>query len=906
MKTVKHLSVLLAVLLMVSLLVVGFVVNADEPTTITVTNEAEFADAMLAANKNANIVLANDIALTNGNITMDETYTGIFDGAGYTVSGITNTLFKVLDGATVKNVTFEGTIVSENRKAATVAYDTANNVWFENVTSYVDITCNASNPNAGGIIGYGKTVTCTNVTYAGDYIANSSSDTEVGGIAGYTRHNGGSGTSTYTNCAFTGTIMVNNETAGHIYAGAILGNGREGTNNLVNCLSTGTITINAAEALTDVVASGTAGNNNASTYTITNCVNLTTFVGIEGVDGIAKGNAATTNGLFNATHAAGDPVEVAGVAYQAYTNDDATVYVGANKVFNELPKDPNAPEEVPSFSEGTIAKGEDGKYTIDTDDFAAFVSAREGVKADTAEYRFVIAADIEKFTACENLNLVLNFVKGEEVVATATKNVLKELKVYASATAAGNTYVAADGVLLTGIVVKDIPAQAWETVTVTLVDGDEKVAEGKTTAADVEVEALPGTLLVSGQYNPYFSNEQNTANAFVIWMSDDINGMDVISKIHSGAYTLALNINGTEYTTFASKEAGRYLVLFLDESGVYGIKMGETYEVSFTIYDENGVRLYYTPVHSIKNDTIETPDAPVESTTTNIPLALSGLKQLTVDADTAQLSVACWDSNPAKDAFDGNYFASKMGTNKAASGQVTLTFSLTEAATVSYYTFYTGNDTCTAYPNRSPLSWTIYGKVGEEWVTLSAITETGMEEKWATPYNYKVATPAECKDYKIEFVAASDIFQLNEIVLYASDATATGATAAALMGDAVACMPHDLGYNADVARIRTTMKTDYVAPFPYIPGTETSSIKEITLEGAYAYVKDLTNNGEFVKYEVQEIETSRWCDLNFILEGFVPEAGVEYEILFFFMTGDNARTPNALHVLPMIFNKHNG
>ena len=42
MKTVKHLSVLLAVLLMVSIAVVGFVVSADDPAVITVTNEEEF------------------------------------------------------------------------------------------------------------------------------------------------------------------------------------------------------------------------------------------------------------------------------------------------------------------------------------------------------------------------------------------------------------------------------------------------------------------------------------------------------------------------------------------------------------------------------------------------------------------------------------------------------------------------------------------------------------------------------------------------------------------------------------------------------------------------------------------------------------------------------------------------
>ena len=272
----------------------------------------------------------------------------------------------------------------------------------------------------------------------------------------------------------------------------------------------------------------------------------------------------------------------------------------------------------------------------------------------------------------------------------------------------------------------------------------------------------------------------------------------------------------------------------------------------------------------------------------------TGIAAVTVDVNTVKFSVETWAANPAKDAFDGNVATSKLGTNKAAGQPVTLEFSLTEAQTVTWYTFFTGNDTLPQYTGRNPKSWVVYGKVGEEWVVLSEVTEPNMVEQWARPYSFKITNPVECKDYKIVFETSSDIFQLNEIVLYKKDATVTTPTAAYLMDGAEVAMIHATGYNADVYRIRTTNKAD-LQQF----GNE--AMAEITKEGASVWVRDVTNGGALVKYEIKEWETSRHCDINFILEGFIPEAGVTYEFLVFFTTGNSAKVPNTLHVMPFYY-----
>jgi len=77
-------------------------------------------------------------------------------------------------------------------------------------------------------------------------------------------------------------------------------------------------------------------------------------------------------------------------------------------------------------------------------------------------------------------------------------------------------------------------------------------------------------------------------------------------------------------------------------------------------------------------------------------------------------------------------------------------------------------------------------------------------------------------------------------------------------------------------------------------GNRTESFAEIIPEGAFAYVKG-PNDTAFTRYECDYMLTERWCDMWFTLKEFTPEAGVQYEMVFCFMSGVSATHPFTLH-----------
>jgi len=200
---------------------------------------------------NANITLTAHVTLPAGTPTAMINYSGTLDGQGYTISGISNTLFKKIDGGIVKNVILEGDIdytdesidnYSIRRKASTLAWD-AENVTLENVVSYVDITVLGYDLNVGGLIGYAHEATFTNCTYAGTCTATwTGSNGAVGGIVGYVGFHGSP--NVYTNCAFTGTINVDGAVdLRDMYIGGLVGKHRSGTVNVVDFTNTGVINV---------------------------------------------------------------------------------------------------------------------------------------------------------------------------------------------------------------------------------------------------------------------------------------------------------------------------------------------------------------------------------------------------------------------------------------------------------------------------------------------------------------------------------------------------------------------------------------------------------------------------------------------------------------------------------------
>jgi hypothetical protein len=98
---------------------------------------------------------------------------------------------------------------------------------------------------------------------------------------------------------------------------------------------------------------------------------------------------------------------------------------------------------------------------------------------------------------------------------------------------------------------------------------------------------------------------------------------------------------------------------------------------------------------------------------------------------------------------------------------VEITFSLKEAASLSGYTFVTGNDT-SMFPERNPSSWVLYGKGADgEYVVLqkSDADTLGMGAHDYTAYGAMLENAPVCSDYKLVITHAGTL-QLSELLLY--------------------------------------------------------------------------------------------------------------------------------------------
>ncbi len=125
-------------------------------------------------------------------------------------------------------------------------------------------------------------------------------------------------------------------------------------------------------------------------------------------------------------------------------------------------------------------------YTIGSNDFSAFISARSTV-ANSHDLRLIVAADFETLLSYQDLYMIVTFLDQDgNASKTLVKNVETELEYYAAATAAGNKYTAADGSILFGCVITDIPDTAWDGISVSI-----------GTSADAESIFVKGLLSVS-------------------------------------------------------------------------------------------------------------------------------------------------------------------------------------------------------------------------------------------------------------------------------------------------------------------------------------------------------------------------------------------------------------------------
>lgn len=234
-------------------------------------------------------------------------YTGTFDGAGHTVSGLRivdySTQYLGFFGyirtrnapATVKNLTVEGTIVGSYGSdflsmGGIVGY--AKNSTLSHCTSHVNVTYTGSGSYAdiGGVVGTndsdgtltdGTLTACTNT---GTVKGSTGSNSYTGGVAGYT-----GGSSTLIACTNTGTVT--GSTGSNSDTGGIVGYNYDG-NTLTACYSTGAVTGSTG---TGSYTGGIAGYNNNNCPVTTCYWRYTATTNHRGIGNIESGT--TTSGI---------------------------------------------------------------------------------------------------------------------------------------------------------------------------------------------------------------------------------------------------------------------------------------------------------------------------------------------------------------------------------------------------------------------------------------------------------------------------------------------------------------------------------------------------------------------------------------------------------------------------------
>ena len=232
-------------------------------------------------NTSASAVLTADIELTGEAWTPigseSNPYTGTFDGAGFTISGMTlenatgySGLFGNVTG-TVRDFTVTGSITITGDETVSRVGGAVGSLGtasvggtVSGVTSKVNITVSAGNDHIGGVVGSmpeNSSPTVESCVYTGDINITVAAGS-VAGIVGYIR------TGTIQNCANQGGISVSGSGDGSV--GGILGYCNNGGIYIRNCYNTGAISADGTDNVGAIV-----GQNKGTQATVSNCYYLT-------------------------------------------------------------------------------------------------------------------------------------------------------------------------------------------------------------------------------------------------------------------------------------------------------------------------------------------------------------------------------------------------------------------------------------------------------------------------------------------------------------------------------------------------------------------------------------------------------------------------------------------------------
>ncbi len=286
----------------------------------------DFAEKVNDGETTANAILTANIDLNNQPWTPigsdSHLYTGTFNGAGHTISGLTINDSRADDqglfgyvgtGGTVKDLTVSGSVKGDDYVGGVVGYNDEGRV--ENCHNIGSVS---GERYVGGVVGYndeGRVKNCHNIgEVSGD---------RVGGVVGY--NNGG----TVENCYNTGKVSGPDSGNSVIdsYVGGVVGRNFGGT--VENCYNTGSV--KGPDSVSGSYVGGVVGDNvgNVVGYnrgTVENCYNTGTVTGTDdyvgGVVGYNYSGGSVTNS-YNTGEVSGK-ISVGGVVGYNHSGGSVT------------------------------------------------------------------------------------------------------------------------------------------------------------------------------------------------------------------------------------------------------------------------------------------------------------------------------------------------------------------------------------------------------------------------------------------------------------------------------------------------------------------------------------------------------------------------------------------------------
>ena len=509
----------------IMLTVLSLTVWAGTPTPKDGEYEIQTADELIAlfadmekgkAPDDATVKLMADIDVGGALVTLNKTYSGVFDGNGKTLSGLDETLFHDFRGV-VKDLTLRGDIdytkltlsLEEARKAASFARS-AQSATMTGLVSYVNVTVSRIDLNVGGLVGYAKgNTTLTDCAYYGklsvSWIGNGAG---VGGVIGWT--DAASDTILLDGCTFDGSISLSRGMAGKTaMVGGIVGNVSNNTVTLKNCVSGGAIK-SAITNGTDYVG-GIVGYVGGDACSASGCVNRASVTAVSYGGGILGGASSSFKIVFSANHGA-VTAKTAGAFVGAAADGKLTVsdsvnfikgtldfagtkvalencYTGDDVV--DLEKDFTVDGVAYKRYNIGICEKESGRLvpTIATNEaFSSFISIKDEGTVFSMRFVFLLG----DFNTLDSVTVSIAFLDGagktvKEKVGTLAKE-KSDFSLFSVAKARGETFFAKGDQLIFGCVITEIPHGAFETVSVTLVDtasGEERMKPSKFDYRDV-------------------------------------------------------------------------------------------------------------------------------------------------------------------------------------------------------------------------------------------------------------------------------------------------------------------------------------------------------------------------------------------------------------------------------------